>query len=258
MAELTLPVSKPEETKHLNIMVYGLTGAGKTTLLGTATEVAAMTPMLVVDVEGGTLSLAGKDVDIVRPQNWKEMQEIYTFLRESNHKYKAVAIDSVTEVQQKLSLGTITGEVNDEGAFKDLGKAVARQRDDWQLTGIQMNRFLRAFRDLTYLPNEDRRLHVILNALEREPKDNSPMVCPLMSGALGPGAGAFVDILGRLSVIPVEDEETGETSEKRYLLLDRYQDRKGITFLAKNRGGRLGQGMWEPSFGKILGAWADE
>jgi len=252
---LPVPVQAPEHTNHLNMLLYGETGVGKTYLIGSSQEVEDMFPMLLIDVEGGTLSIEGRDVDVVRPQSWADMQGIYDFLRNGDHKYKSVAVDSLTEVQQKLSIGTITGEIDDAGGFKNLGRTPQMDPGQWGDTNNQMLKVTRAFRDLAYLPDEDRRLHVILTSLEKEDKKKS-IVCPDLSGKAGVGVGGLVDILARLTVVAVEDAETKKVTMERFLLLDRHESETGLVYQAKNRGNRLGRGMWNPTMLELVDRWS--
>lgn len=262
---LPFAVELPESTEHLNMIIYGDTGVGKTTLLGTASEYVGTDPLLLIDIEGGTKSLHGKQVDVVRPKMWREIQEIYNYLRHENTHYKAVAIDSLTELQRKHSMGSIMGDLDAESdEYGDLEKAISPTRQDWLRTGEQMRKFIRAFRDLSYLSDRERRVHVIMTALEKydEKKD---LVCPQLPGALGLECGAFVDILGRLSIVSREvdmvegDEGYEEGAVKvvtaRHLLTAEYVTEEGMKYKAKNRGGLLGQQVWNPTITSLIGVW---
>lgn len=265
MSKIPFKVELPENSEHLNMIIYGDTGAGKTYLCGTAIDFVDTSPALLIDFEGGTKTLHGKKIDITRPKNWKEIQDIYEFFMYDNDKYKCVIIDSLTELQKKYSMGFVTGEMTEdsEGSsiYTSLENATAPTRQDWLRSGEQMRKVIRAFRDLAYLDDESRRVHVIMTALEKH-DDKRGIVSPQLPGALGPECGAMVDILVRLSrqTVDVTDEETGETKSivRRHLLTDYHVDEFGTKYLAKNRGNRLGTSMWEPTIAKILGVWKDE
>jgi hypothetical protein len=246
-------VEKPEDTEHLNVIIYGDTGSGKTYLCGTAAECPTATPALIIDIEGGTKTLRGVNIDIVRPNSWEEIQDIYDYLRHDNNKYKLIAVDSLTELQRKFSMGIIMGDIDKEARYNDLEKTTTPNRQDWLRTGDQMRKVIRAFRDLSYLPDVDKRVHVIMTALEKHDEKKN-CTCPQLPGALGAECGAFVDVLARLSHIQTKNEETEESESKRHLLVDEYINAEGTKYLAKNRGGRLKQ-IWMPTIEKILHLW---
>ena len=115
-------ITKVERGKNvrLNILVYGLMDAGKTVLLGSAQRCNVTSPSLLLDVDGGTQSLVGNDIDIFRPQSFSEIQEVYDFLRYENKTYKSVGIDSITEIQRKLSMGEIIGTLTEDSGYDNL------------------------------------------------------------------------------------------------------------------------------------------
>jgi hypothetical protein len=241
----------------LNIILYGASGAGKTALAGSAQECEATSPVLFIDVDSGTATLQGKDIDIVRPRSWKDIQKIYEFLLTENTHYKAVIIDSLSEMQKKFSMGTILGEIKDGGdSYNDLGSTPVPTRQDWMKTGDQMRKLIRAFRDLAYNEREDGRVHVIMIALEKS-DEKRKMVCPSLPGTLGTDCGAFVDVLARLSrsAVDEEDEEGNTVSvTHRILLTDTYVDEDGISYLAKDRSSKLDV-IWDPTMEDIMGAF---
>jgi hypothetical protein len=257
MKPLSLPIQRPESANKLNILIYGLTGSGKTHMLGTALDSPDMDPMLLIDLEGGTLTLRGREVDIVRPRNWKEVLEIEQWLRFEDTKYKSVGIDSLTEMQSKLSLGTIKGELDEEGEYRNMDAPSATKIDQWGQTGDQMRKVIRMFKTLASHVDPEKRRHVIFTALEKEDKG---IVMPDMQGALGAKVGGYVDVLGRLGVTEreVEDEETGEVDlvTVRYLICDQMIGKDGRKYLAKNRGNKLDTVLWEPDLAKIAQVWS--
>ncbi len=240
-----------EEVK-LNVLIYGLTGMGKTALLGTAQECKATTPSLLVDVDGGTVTLSGMDIDVVRPKNLKDIQEVYDFLRHDNKQYQSVGIDSVTEVY-KLAKRELQGEDEDQlRNYSDLAGIHQSTQRDWGRASEYTQNLMRAFQDLAYLRKKSRRVHVFFTALEKK-DDRRNLVGPDLPGQLMLGVGAYVDILTRLSIR--SGTRKGEEIRARHLLLEELEDDEDLKFLAKNRGGRLGKQMWEPTVQKILRKW---
>lgn len=252
-AQIPFPVERPEDTNFINTIIYGDTGAGKTYLLGTALDYEPTSPFLILDVDGGSKTLRGKGVDMVRPSSWKEIQDIYNFFRHDNHYYRALGIDSLTELQKKYSLGAILGDLKDVDDYADLGSTVVPTRQDWLKTGDQMRKFLRAFKWLSYIKDGGDRIHVFMTCLERIDEKRN-IIGPSFSGQLVSESGAYVDVLARLACLSVEEEGEGGnavTVNKRHLLVDSYTNEDGVRYLAKNRGSGVRQ-IWEPTIQKVV------
>lgn len=151
-----LQIRKPQQRlPYLNIMVYGDSGVGKTLLAGTAAYVKELSPVLFVDVEGGTHTLSHfddtSDIDVIpdpeaddRTVRWTDIQKIYNDLYNGRHPYKTVVIDSLTDMQ-KLAMNHVLGN----GTKMDFDvEGNLPQFKDWHINTEQMRRMVRAFRDL--------------------------------------------------------------------------------------------------------------
>ena len=101
-----------ERPQVLNMLVYGDPGVGKTVLAGSASQVEAMSPVLFIDVEGGTMSLRNRypDVEVVRVSSWSDMTSLYNDIANTDS-YKTIVLDSLTEIQ-KFSMYNIMREVS--------------------------------------------------------------------------------------------------------------------------------------------------
>src|SRR3982750_820294 len=78
-----LPIVRVAEKERLfNMLVYGMPGVGKTVLAGSVTEIEEMAPVLFVDVEGGTMSIADAypDTEVVRATSFNQLQGLYADL----------------------------------------------------------------------------------------------------------------------------------------------------------------------------------
>lgn len=252
----TFKIERPEDTEFTSAIIYGETGSGKTRLIGTTVECEETNPCLLIDVDGGSKTLRKVKIDLVRPTSWKELQDIYNFLRHDNTKYKSVAVDSLTELQKKYSLGTILGDLTGEGEsdYTDLGGTIVPTRQDWLKTGDQMRKFIRAFKELVYLKETKMRIHVFMTCLEKYVEKKN-LVCPSFSGALAEESGAYTDVLARLSRILVEkkdsEDNVTESALHGHLLVDAYTDAEGMRYLAKNRGSTI-KHIWDPTIEKII------
>lgn len=237
---------------HFNCIFYAVTGAGKTHLLGTANDCPVTSPMLLVNFNGGMLTLAGREIDIVSPTNFTELQEIYEFLREDNTKYRSVGVDTLTDEQRDISLGTLLKEVDDEMAYTDLGRDTPPDRRVWLQSAHQMRKLIRAFRDLSYLKKKSKRLHVFMTAHERV-DEQSGFGIPAISGVVGLEAGGYVDVLARLT--KRRRNVDGKIKTVRYLYTEEHETEEGVVYLGKNRTGRLGAVVKEPTISKIMEKW---
>jgi len=223
---------------YINMLVYGIPGSGKTVLAGSANAVAAMSPVLVVDVEGGTFSLRATypDVDVVRILKWADLQKVYNELYRGDSGYKTIVLDSLTEIQ-RLSMVTIMSDVVKEDNSRDPEVPSVRE---WGKNGEQLRRMVRAFRDLP--------MNVIFTALDLEDKDQKTGKVkhrPSLSGKMSQEVPGYMDICCYLHtfVVPHKDQDP----EVRRFLLTGATD----THVAKDRSGTLPLQVEEPSMQSI-------
>lgn len=235
----------------INAIFYGDSNAGKTFLLGTAQECEATRPLLMIDFNGGMLTLAGRKLDIQSPRSFSEIQDIYDWLRYDNDKYRSVAIDTLTDEQNDLSLTSLLDETDEEGGYTDLGSDTRANQYTWITSAHQMRKFIRAFRGLSYLEDPEKRLHVFMTAHERF-SELTMRGNPDIAGAVGVQAIRYVDVMAHLVRRKVKVNEKIVT--RRYL---HTQDHKisEVLWQGKNRTERLGDGLWEPSIQKLVDLW---
>lgn len=241
---------------HFNAIFFGVLGSGKTHLLGTAQECERTYPMLLIDFNGGTLTLAGKKIDITSPRSFAEAQEVYDFLRFENREYRSVGVDTLTDEQQDLSLSTLLDETDEDGGFTDLGSDNRPTQFTWVTSAHQMRKFVRAFRGLSYLKDPNRRLHVFITAHEKVDTDRSGHGVPDVSGAVGEQVCRYVDVVGHLVNRRVKTK-SGEVVSQRFLHTEEHYDKNEVLWLGKNRTGRLGKGVVDPTIAKLIDLWQE-
>jgi len=102
----------------VNMLVYGPPGVGKTTFASTAPK------PLIIDLENGTMSLLGRDVDVAQVETLSDAREAIKYAL--NNGYKTVVIDSITRYAE-LQLEEILREnKRDTARIQDWGEVVKR------------------------------------------------------------------------------------------------------------------------------------
>jgi hypothetical protein len=231
-------------------MIYGEPGSGKTSLAASAQDHPKMKDVLMINVEGGLLSVAHRgDIQAVDVNSTEEVEEIYwqlvTNKSEKKGEFKdvrTVVLDNGTEMQS-MNLQEIVGEAIANG--REDTKRNDIERDDYGKSTNQLKRIFRQFRQFP--------VNFIITAHEklvypRTPKgmvlpNAEPTACiPALTAALGAAVLGFVDFVWYLHFDPGGVNDEGQTVEPTYNMLTRTE---GI-YYAKTRG---------PRFRKALGQY---
>jgi hypothetical protein len=108
------------------MLLMGPPKAGKTLLAGTASEVEALSPVLVMAVEDGSSVLARDypDVDVVEIQDWATAAAVINAVAEGTTKYKTLIVDTLGELQEHMKDHITNGgksdmRIQDWGTIKD-------------------------------------------------------------------------------------------------------------------------------------------
>ncbi len=174
------------------MLIYGEPGAGKTYLLGTAEDHEDTSPMLLIDIEGGTLTLRRRNIDVVQVRSMKQIEEVHNEIaNDTDRHYKTVGIDSLTELQ-KLDMRTVMKETyNRKPDSTDI--YVPSQRE-WGKSGERVRMIVRAFRDLP--------VNTLVTALMSSDKDDrtgQTSFFPSFPGKLRSEIPGFFDVVGYLT-----------------------------------------------------------
>jgi phage nucleotide-binding protein len=194
-----LEVKSPAEAiEYLNMLVYGEPGVGKTYFAATAQDSPHTTPVLFLDVEGGTTTIRRrKDVDVKRVKSIDDLVAVHKLLHDENEGYyKTCVIDSLTELQ-KLDMRDIMRELMLKRP--DLDPDVPGMRE-WGKSAEHMRRIVRGFRDLP--------MNTVMTALSNVERDENGVVTftPSMPGKLKMEVPGFMDIVGYMSATIEEGE----------------------------------------------------
>lgn len=189
---IMLPRRITTENQKVKLFLYGVQGVGKTTLATTARLHPDMSPVLILNIEGGLLSVANVDgAEEVVVRNGTEMDEYYWALAKGSAefaRFKTIVIDSGTVFAQRALVEAIQRGIlknMKRGKHDPLRTLDDAQREDYGATTNQVARVFGWFRDL------DR--HIVCTALEKieyppdsDAKKSLPVqVRPLMSNKLG-------------------------------------------------------------------------
>lgn len=237
-----VPVS--EASPYVRALIYGRNGKGKTRTAGSSPNT------LVIDCdEEGTLSIQGnRKVDVFPAKSWADIVYAYWFLKEGNHKYKTVVIDTLTQAQN-LCMRHILKEAEDRDPNRPA--STPSQREWGQLKETIGPQILN-FRNLP--------MHVVFLCQERIDKrgdDDDESSTNRKVPDLSPGvrgiAMASVQIMGRIYMRPVRKGKgkAEKTVWETRMLVGPHED-----YETKDRSYKLGHIVRNPTMQMLIEASA--
>lgn len=227
----------------IKMLLYGSPGVGKTTLALTCNDHPSLGPALVLNFEGGLLSVVGRgDVDAVDIRQMADLEQMFWLFQEGNPAvvhYKTVIVDSGSELYNKALRESVEANLqtrrNRKGTVDDI------QIEDYGKAGAMVFRLFSMFRDLP--------LHVIVTAHARitfpqgtdtnntQPTDVRPAFSPGIASRIE-GIFDFVHFMYTFDEQEAIDDETTITIQRRALLT-----RTMGAYHAKTRGPRFAQAV---------------
>lgn len=200
-----IPVS--EATPYCRVLAYGRSKHGKTRFACSTGLIGI--PTLVVDVnEEGTKSVIDYPNCFVYPlKKWDQLSWVYWYLKEGNHPYKAVVIDTLTQVQHAC-MKFVLMEAEDRDPNRPASMA---RRQDWGQMGELMKPMILNFRNLP--------MHVTFVCQERidkgsdEDEEATNRRVPDLSPSVRGVALAAVEVIGRVYQREVRTAKKGDKKE---------------------------------------------
>lgn len=190
-----LGVQSPEKIEYLKMLIFGESGAGKTTVLGTAQDSELSSPVLLIDVEGGSTVLSDKPkVDVKQIRSTDGVQKIADILHKHPKYYKTVQLDSLTDFREINMSEVMHEQYNKKPETTDLYVPSPRE---WGKSGAQIKEILRYLKDLP--------CHVVVTTLMEDKKDEKTgkiTTEPMLPGQLRKHVPGFFDVVGYLRVMP--------------------------------------------------------
>lgn len=221
---------------HLKMLIYGVAGVGKTTFACSSTQVPQMSNVLMINAEGGHLSVATDDfphLDMIPVKTFKQLGQIQNFLdqhcrardaedvaklrkiqavafgvpEESIDEpitYNTIVIDSLSEIEQlcfnqllNISDSTRIDEETDTEGW-----------DEYRANGKMIMRLIRKYRDLP--------MHVIMTSAEKYNQDETKKYkyVPDLSGQLSKKIQGVFDCVGYY----VQASKDGAISRRLYVM----------------------------------------
>lgn len=141
-----VPIPLVLENEGFRGVAYGDPGTGKTTLA------ASFPRPLVIDTDAGLISVAlhGTVLERFEPTGYKDLEQLYVFVKANTERYDSIVIDSFTELQRLL-----LDEIVDDGAARDEAKgklnSITRfvpEQGEYLANQRQLHRILHEFRKL--------------------------------------------------------------------------------------------------------------
>ncbi len=208
--------------KNWNALIYGKSGIGKTVACATAPD-----PMLILDTEGGVMSIAEKKKPFIRVKTWDQFRSIISKLtggtlkdRDGNpFQPKTVVIDSISELQK----------LNMEWVLETSGREGKQPRiDDWGTNISMIRSAVRHLRDMN--------VNIILTALDKVEKDEETGEMSYkvaLQGKISDEIPAFMDFVFYLNAKQRKDAEGNEETVRFFVT------KADMRYIAKDRSDKL-------------------
>lgn len=185
--------SVDEISKYAKILVYGRNKNGKTRFAATWPRV------LICDIqEEGTRSARGSGADVIEVNSFDEVGDVYWYLKAGNHKYRTIAIDTLTALQDAAQR-KVLGEAEERDPTRE--HAMPDRRTYGRANQL-VKQMVLEFRNLP--------MHVVFLAQERVEVDEETDEPALRTAQLSPGSrGTALGAVGLIGRIYLHEGKKG-------------------------------------------------
>lgn len=209
MAIVIKKTGKAEYGQYVKMFLYGPPGSGKTLFSSTAKDV------IVGNIDEGLMTLAERGIDYTDIAHPEDLHELLMHLRQPNHGYKTVVIDTLDELQKVFIASKLKKERKEQMALQD-----------WGWLGEQLQKVLRAYRSLP--------MNVIFlchSTTDTDHENGGMAEKPLLQGAIKDQVAGFFDLVAFIQATTMKEGEELVTSHHlRFQPSPRYpilKDRSG-------------------------------
>jgi|GEM_PF-5270098 len=233
-------------TRRFTAFIYGFSGSGKTYLARTVLDDPALFPALVCICDRGDLTL--KDVIdneklvVANTRAIADFNPIFEYLKGRNNVFKTVIIDNLSELHRS----GLIDQAKRSSQNKDARTGHEFTQQDY---GIVRNQILSVVSNFALELN----INVIFTALASQNTDQVTGITsiePNLSGKLAFEVPGYCDVVGYLfeKTPTLRDQKEGRTESVRMLQVTQSTNVQA----ARNRGGKLGKEVVNPTLPKIF------
>ena len=216
------------DPEHAKILIYGESGTGKTRLAST------FPGAIFADIDKGMSSVT-EQVELIDIDNFKQLENMYLFLKSGEHEYQTVVLDTLNEMQRIAMHATVEDFPSIRRSYDDLPSM-----SDY---GKMLHDMVELTRNFISLP-----LRVVLLAQVVSRLFDTDVLQPQLVGKnTSREICRKMDVVGYIYKSEKEDPETHKKLSEIAFDANEY--------VTKDRSFRLPAILTDPSFSRISSYW---
>lgn len=254
---LPLPPLKSAQPTRFTAFIYGYSGAGKSFMLRSLLENPNLFPALVLVCDAGHATyqdlIDDDHLTVIETPGIDQIDTMIEWLLKNPHPYKTVCIDNLTELHRSA----LQSAAKDRVARTSRGTSIVMEQADYGIARTQVLNLLSTA--AMRMP----KVNFVVTALAGDLADEVSgltHVVPALAGKLGTEVPGFFDIVGYLyTKTPTaaerrEAERKGTKAQSSRILVT---SQTSTVLQARNRGGKLGTEVVDPTFPKIYSMFTE-